>query len=173
MIFPKKNHCLGEESTYLTFIVADDAFGLSEIVMIPYSGRHTKGSLERAFSYTHSRARRIIENSFGIMASVFRVVRKPMLFQSDSAKLITLACAYLHNFLRKRKSSRNIYSAITAFDSEDENGNLIQGKWRQEGSELLGLKWCSQKDENAGVYVREELSHYFHSQPLPWQHHYS
>ncbi|KAG5872989.1 hypothetical protein JTB14_025355 [Gonioctena quinquepunctata] len=39
-------------------IVADDAFAMSERIMKPFVGRHSEGSIERAFNYRHSRARR-------------------------------------------------------------------------------------------------------------------
>jgi len=55
--------------------LADDAFALRSHLMKPYSGIHEKGSKERIFNYRLSRARRVVENVFGIMASVFRVMR--------------------------------------------------------------------------------------------------
>ncbi|XP_072397994.1 uncharacterized protein [Diabrotica undecimpunctata] len=60
-------------------ILADEAFALHENIMTPYSGVHGKGSKERVFNYRLSRARRVVENAFGILSSVFRVLRKPML----------------------------------------------------------------------------------------------
>lgn len=59
-------------------------------------------------------------------------------------------------------------------DKEDEHGNIINGTWRNEqGVELPGLRWCSNRNENPGMFTREELAHYFHSNPLPWQHRYA
>lgn len=51
------------------FIVADSAFALSENVMKPYAGTHVKGSPKRIFNYRLSRARRVVENAFGIISS--------------------------------------------------------------------------------------------------------
>lgn len=169
---PSKRSLPGRDVDVPLVIVADDAFAMSDRIMKPFVGRHSKGSIERAFNYRHSRARRVIENVFGIMSSVFRVLRKPMLLQPETARWVTLACAYLHNFLRKN-SSKRLYSNDNVFDSEDMNGNVILGTWRNEGCELPGLKWCKQKGENPGVFVRQELAHFFHSQPLPWQDRYS
>lgn len=165
--------CLPGRRVEIPYVIAaDDAYALSERLMKPFVGRHVKGTIERAFNYRHSRARRVIENVFGIMSSVFRVLRKPILLQPESAKWVTLSCAYLHNFLRKN-SSANIYSSAQAFDSEDSNGNVINGTWRSEGQELPGLRWCKNKGENPGVFVRQELAHFLHSQPLPWQQRYA
>lgn len=72
--------------------------------MKPFPGIQSKGSKERTFNYKLSKARRLIENIFGIMSAVFRVLRKPILLQPDKATIIVLCCVYLHNFLRKSDS---------------------------------------------------------------------
>lgn len=166
--FPQKRPLPGTDVDIPFVIVADDAFAMTERIMKPFTGRHNKGSIERAFNYRHSRARRVIENAFGIMSSVFRVLRKPISLQPEAAKWVTLSCAYLHNFLRNN-SSAETYSPAHVFDSEDEQGNLTNGTWRNEGIELQGLRWVKQRGENPGVFVRQEMAHFFHSQPLSWQ----
>nr|CAI5847068.1 unnamed protein product [Callosobruchus analis] len=105
--------------------VADDAFALTINFMKPYAGQLSQ-SPERVFNYRLSRARRIVENVFGIMASVFRVFRKPMQLNVDNVEKITKACVYLHNYLRKSKTSRSLYTPSGSFDNEDlENGTII------------------------------------------------
>ncbi|CAH2011284.1 unnamed protein product [Acanthoscelides obtectus] len=59
-----------------------------------------------------------MENAFGILSSVFRVLRKPILLKEDNAALVVLSCVYLHNFLRRSKTSRNIYTPTGSFDIE-------------------------------------------------------
>ncbi|KAK5644915.1 hypothetical protein RI129_006215 [Pyrocoelia pectoralis] len=152
-------------------IVADDAFALSGNVMKPFPGKHFKGSVERAYNYRHSRARRVIENAFGILSAVFRVLRKPMLLAPDKVTQVVLSCVYLHNFLRRNRKSRDIYSPPSAFDREDDNGNLIQGEWRRDNIELGSLRNCSTNNRNLdGITIRNEFAQYFHNQPLSWQH---
>lgn len=73
-------------------IVADDAFALDINLMKPYPGQHDKRSKERIFNYRLSRARRIVENVFGIMSGVFRVLRKPILLTPEKVQLIILTC---------------------------------------------------------------------------------
>lgn len=55
-------------------LVADDAFALRENVLKPYSQRGLD-MVQRVFNYRLSRARRIIENVFGIMSARFRVLQ--------------------------------------------------------------------------------------------------
>lgn len=77
--------------------VADDAFPLQNHVMKLYRGVHANGSDKRIYNYRLSRARRVVENAFGILSSVFRVLT-PMLLQPKKASIVVMACVYLHNF---------------------------------------------------------------------------
>jgi len=70
------------------FFMGDEAFPLSENLMKVYPGRQQKGSKERIFNYRICRARRVVESVFGLVSSVFRVLRKPVLL--DQKKLNTL-----------------------------------------------------------------------------------
>jgi hypothetical protein len=115
----------------LYFILGDSAFPLLENVMKPYPGQtHEKLSKERIFNYRLSRARRVVENVFGIMASVFRVSRKPMLIEPDKAQTVVMAIACLHNILRQG-SSRPLYTPPVSLDTEI-NVQLNVGDWHSE-----------------------------------------
>lgn len=97
--------------------VADDAFAISANVMNP--GRDLKRGAKRTFNYRLSRARRLSENVFGIMSAAFRVFRKPLLLEPEKAVKVTMACIYLHNFLRQSVNSRRVYTPQGTFDSEE------------------------------------------------------
>lgn len=90
------------------FFVGDSAFALHENVMVPYRGNHVMGSKERIFNYRLSRARRNVENAFGIISAVFRVLRKPLLLEPKKAELIVLTTVYLHNYLRSNSTDYNV-----------------------------------------------------------------
>ena len=56
-------------------LVADDTFALKRYIMKPYPFRNQPAA-NRVFNYHLSRARRLGENTFGIMTNRFRVLRK-------------------------------------------------------------------------------------------------
>jgi hypothetical protein len=65
--------------------VGDEAFPLSENLMRPYPKRSVTGKYEnKIYNYRLSRARETVECSFGILASRFRVFRKPFEIKVDS-----------------------------------------------------------------------------------------
>ena len=60
---------LPDGDTYIPyFLIGDDAFALKSWMMKPYSKTEMTVS-ERIFNYRLSRARRIVENAFGILAN--------------------------------------------------------------------------------------------------------
>jgi len=114
-------------------LVADNAFPLTSYLMKPYAGEVPKGSPKRVFNYRLSRARRIVENAFGLLASVFRIFRKPFFDKPSTAEDITLACVYLHNFLRRNSVAKQLHSPPGTFDFENiDDGTMIEGEWRRE-----------------------------------------
>ncbi|GBM37522.1 hypothetical protein AVEN_4195-1 [Araneus ventricosus] len=87
-------------------IVADDAFALNENIMKPCC--HQSNQVQkRIFNYRLSRARRVVENVFGICSSTFRILLKPMLVHPEKAAIVTMTVTLLHNFLRASESSNS------------------------------------------------------------------
>ncbi|KAJ8929905.1 hypothetical protein NQ314_017370 [Rhamnusium bicolor] len=58
--------------------VADDAFPLRTNLLKPYSRIRTLSQKKKIFNYRLSRARRIVENAFGILISRFRIFKRPI-----------------------------------------------------------------------------------------------
>lgn len=79
-------------------IVADDAFALKTYLMKPYSFRGQDRE-EHVYNYRLSRARRMVESTFGLMASKFRVLRSIIELSEDNVNLCVLAICVLHNWL--------------------------------------------------------------------------
>lgn len=104
-------------------IVADDAFALKNYLLKPYPFRNLNAT-QRIFNYRLSRARRVVENVFGILAARFRVLGKPIALYPSNAKKVTLAVCALHNFIMSRNRSRAIYAPRGTFDQENDDGTV-------------------------------------------------
>lgn len=148
----------GRQKSVPYIFVGDDAFPLSSLLK-PYPGNHAKGSIERIFNYRLCRARRIVENVFGILASVFRIFRTPMLLQAEKAALVCMTCALLHNFLRRSTTSRKIYTPNGIFDNVA-NGHLKTGTWRQDigNSSLTPLSKIPKKPSQEAKDIQKEFA---------------
>ncbi|KAM7309617.1 uncharacterized protein ISCGN_006618 [Ixodes scapularis] len=78
--------------------VGDDAFPIGKNLMKPFGG--TKLTEEqRIFNYRLSRARRVVENTFGILANRFRCLLTVINAIPERATAIVNAACVLHNFL--------------------------------------------------------------------------
>lgn len=113
---PKPRPLAGRNKAIPFVIVADDAFAMKPYIMKPYAFRNLRGG-QRVFNYRLSRARRIIENCFGIASARFRVLRKPIELEPEKVSIIVSAICVLHNFLTTR--SRKLYAPYCTFDVED------------------------------------------------------
>ncbi|XP_071641987.1 uncharacterized protein [Temnothorax longispinosus] len=122
------------------YFVGDAAFQLSKNMMRPYPGRQLEIK-KKIFNYRLSRARRIIENTFGIFASRWRVFRKPILMHPKNVDKIVMAAVCLHNYLKTKNDiqpiANRIYCPLNFVDTEETDGNIIPGMWRNENSECL------------------------------------
>lgn len=171
---PKKRVLLGRDKESPYVFVADDAFPLKPCIMKPYSGHQHKGSIERVCNYRIFRARRIVENVFGISASVFRVFRKPMLLQPEKVEKVTLACICLHNYLRCNLS-KNKYNPAGSFDVEHIDSGIVEdGAWRkdqQTSQSFFNFQQTARKSSVEAMEIRKEFADYFVSEQgqVPWQ----
>ena len=76
---------------------------------------------EKINNYHHSRARRCIENAFGILSQRWRIFLKPI---KASVKNV-LACLALNNYLRLTENAKYIPTGFADF--EDSDGNIVPG----------------------------------------------
>ena len=133
--------------------------------MKPFPGAQLQGSKQRFFNYCLSRARRASENTFGIISSVYRILRRPMLLEPEHAKKVVLAILYLHNFLRKTTSTAMYYPPGT-FDSDSlTTGEINPEHWRQSPSNqaLVNIPRTSRRSPNDSQELINELAVFFAS----------
>ncbi|XP_041347115.1 protein ALP1-like, partial [Gigantopelta aegis] len=105
-------------------IVGDEAFPLMRNLMRPYpGGKKTLQEGQQVFNYRLSRARRIVENAFGIMACRWRIYNtKMMVCHSTINKIVKAACV-LHNFLQTTSTPAQIAS-MTAEPIDDKPAGM-------------------------------------------------
>ena len=95
------------------FIVGDDAFPVKPYLFKPYPAKRMadmasmeqERRTERIFNYRLSRARRISENVFVILAARLGVFRPVIHLSPDNAVVITKACLALHNFVKGKETN--------------------------------------------------------------------
>jgi hypothetical protein len=116
-------------------VVADDAFGMKPYLMKPYKplSTATLSKQQRVFNYRLSRARRVVENAFGILCNRWRFLLGTIIMSTpENVENPVLAACALHNYLSRRKPARAIYIPDNLIDREGENGEIIPGAWRQD-----------------------------------------
>ena len=161
----------GTTSPNVSFVfVGDAAFPLKRNMMRPYPGRNLPEA-QAVYNYRLSRARRVIENTFGILASRWRIFRRPIIATPEHVVTYTKAAIALHNFLRKTEST---YCPVGFVDSEDNDGNISEGAWREE-STAQGLgpihRLGSNRHSSAAASIRDAFKDYFSSPAgeVQWQ----
>lgn len=118
-----------------------------------------------------SRARRVVENAFGILASRFEVYRSPMRFKLTTIRSVVLATVVLHNYLRHRYSTS--YTPEGSLDVEDTGTATIRlGSWRSmaqpEGIE--DLTSCPGNAPTTAKNIRDGYRQYFNNEGrVSWQ----
>ncbi|KAK7881457.1 hypothetical protein WMY93_029866 [Mugilogobius chulae] len=166
--FPPAESLPGTDAVMPHMFIGDEAYPLRPDLMKPYPFRNLNSS-QRIYNYRLSRARRVVENAFGILANRFRVFRTTIPLVPDKVVTITFACLYLHNYLRHHRS--DAYVPPGNVDYEDANHQVIEGAWRQEG-ELLSLSLRQARNPQVEAKKqRDVLCEYFLSpaESVLWQ----
>ena len=151
------------------YLVGDEAFPLKPNLMRPYPGRNLDEP-KKIFNYRLSRGRHVIENAFGILVSRWRIFRQPIIALPDIAARYTLAAVALHNYLRSKEPS--VYSPARLTDTENADGNIVEGEWRPTPSVLTPLPPShSNRNSTAARVNRDTLAEYLTSAAgsLSWQ----
>ncbi len=158
----------GSNLTLPYAFVGDEAFPLRSDVMKPFSFRNLDHE-QRIFNYRLSRARRTVENAFGILANRLRIFHSNIALEPDKVATLTLAALCVHNFLREKASDVYLPSAFA--DTEDENHNVVPGAWRKD-RELSSVPVSNARNATtAAKKNRDSLKAYFLSPAgsVSWQ----
>ena len=150
--------------------VADSAFPLSRHCMKPFPEKGLDDR-RRIFNYRLSRFRRISENAFGILTSIFRMFGAKLNLHPDKAIAIVKAALVLHNLLR----SKSPESYTPAGLADEVSGDaIIDGQWRAGNATTLLKPLPPRARGNrptaSAENVREILAdHFYGPGQVPWQ----
>ncbi|XP_036147861.1 protein ALP1-like isoform X2 [Monomorium pharaonis] len=161
-------------------IVGDEAFPLKPFLLRPYPGKNVTTQEKQVFNFRLARARRTIENTFGIISSRWRIFRKPILSNPRNVIQITQAVICLHNWLRiedlENEELKSKYVTTELVDRENEDG-IIEGSWRRiidDGSALQDINRIGNNASTREAFeIREKFCDYFNNEGLiAWQYNY-
>ena len=146
-------------------IVGDDAFALTTNMMKPFPHRNLQ-KRQRIFNYRLSRARRVVENAFGIFAHRWRVFLSSIKLSPDKVTDIILAACCLHNYM----VDKNKATYTSGVDRDNADHTIAAGTWRNDPI-LVGLQPSTLHNAPRNAKSqRELLTEYFNSHgSVPWQ----
>ncbi|XP_067215723.1 uncharacterized protein [Linepithema humile] len=104
-------------------IVADEAFQLNSFTMRSYPSKNLTKQ-QRIFNYRLSRARRVVENAFGILVSRWRIYQRPLNTSLQTSDAIIKATVCLHNLLM----NTSYYCGKNYADNLSADGRIIEGE---------------------------------------------
>lgn len=144
--------------------MADNALAINENLLKPYPRRNLTHD-QRIFNYRLSRARRIVENAFGILAERFRVLKRPIQINVHNVPKVVMASCALYNYLRKKSSNyitRNCVD-IGINTISTETCAFRPGDWRLNDNSV-GLNRTERQRTADGDSVRQIFTEYFNNQ---------
>jgi hypothetical protein len=118
-----------EPAKFPYYLVGDEIFALKSYLMRPYPGQKSAHLPEEqaVFNYRLSRARRVIEQAFGILRARWRIFKGPITAQPDNVIRYVLAACTLHNYLMQ---TENCKYCPTFMVDRDDGVNFRPGEWR-------------------------------------------
>jgi hypothetical protein len=139
-----------ENGKCMPFMIAgDEMFALSEHVLRPYPKRNLSVQ-QRIYNYRLTRALRIVECAFGIVANKWRIFHRPLDVTPQFCDNIVKACCILHNFVRRNDGLQLEY-------------NLYE-------SDFESIQATGTRGNVKGKHVRDYFAKYFTSRhgAVPW-----
>jgi hypothetical protein len=136
-------------------IVGDEACLLKTYLMRPYPGSQSRGYNKKGiFNYRLFQARRVVENSFGILSRKFQIYKTTLQSLPENADRIIFVTCILHNYLREQ----GVYLS--------DLGSSAKGR-----SKLTKTPNQGGSAHQSAFEVRDKLKQFFNSQSgtVPWQ----
>lgn len=157
--------------------LGDEGFPMKPWFLRPYSQAQLVSHESKVFNYRLSRARRVIENAFGIMTARWRVLTTDMTIHSvQRIRKVVKATCVLHNILRQQMIEHHMPNGFADNEDVGVTGPPRQavrlGQWRDEVLELDPMTpMGGTNTSNQAKRVRDKFGRYFVSEAgaVSWQ----
>ncbi|KAL4118911.1 hypothetical protein QTP88_011790 [Uroleucon formosanum] len=138
----------------------DEAFPLKTYLLRPYPGKQLDCNEKRLYNYRLCRARRVVENAFGLLSQKFRIYNRRMQAKPENADVIILTTCVLHNFIKKY-DGKLTYVRDNKQTSEDHSTPI----------NLMNISIQGGIATREAFGMRETYKHFFNSPcgSIPWQ----
>ena len=104
MNIPQDENLPGQSEPCPHVLIGDEGFALKPYLMRPFPYRQSRADFRKEKYNTRlCKARRVVENAFGILAQKWRIFYRPIETNTDTTTLIVKTTCVLHNFLRTKK----------------------------------------------------------------------
>lgn len=168
---PKDEILPGEPNTSTPvpyFFIGDDAFAQSAYLQKPFPRNRQRplDQREKVYNYRLSRARRVVEASFGILSTRFQCLLRGLTqAKTESMTSVVMACVFLHNLLIQRKPAEFLRRRDVQRMMRDVPQVLDDAVSTDANTTRRGRKKKKQPgrypDPTAGVDVQQRLADYF------------
>ncbi|CAF4742071.1 unnamed protein product [Pieris macdunnoughi] len=137
----------GNEDTTPQVLIGDEGFALKEYLMRPFlRAAVIHDNRKKTFNYRHCRARRVVKNSFGILARKYRIFHRPIESEVDIVDIVKD-----NNCIRVKGESFYFEPNETPLESSDMS------------RAFTSKRSTNQRSPNAAFVVREMFVIYFNN----------
>lgn len=147
---PKKKPLSENRNPTPHVLIGDEAFALKPYLMKPFPYRQAREDPRKEhYNKRLCRARRVVENAFGILAQKWRAYYRPLEVKKETVIKIVQATCVLHNYLRTKPC-------------DIECDEFLEATEPQIGA-LSDMKTDSRRAVQTAFTIREEFVHYFNN----------
>ncbi|KAI5636938.1 DDE superfamily endonuclease domain-containing protein [Phthorimaea operculella] len=144
---PNSRPLQGQNERTSCVLIGDQALALSSYMMRPYPEAQARYDRRKEkFNTNLGRARRVVENAFGILSAKWYIFHRPMETKVTTSITVVNAACVLHNFLIERNSEHVNYP--------------VEEQREHEFEDLLPN---SRRSSNYAFLIRERFADYFNT----------
>jgi hypothetical protein len=139
-------------------LLGDNAYVLSEHMLIPFSGSQRDDPAKSTYNYFLSQLRIPVEQTFARFTGKFCIFKKPLDVNLKNATKIILACVRLHNFIIEHDPIDDYEPDAAPYEGElaggmfeEEYSTTINDFRSQEGTSVLQQRILARIERGEGL----------------------